>query len=101
MSQGITTLGLMKCRASPQGEVIGSLYRVTSFTLDDPGIDLSTTTLQRVVWRDGLQQLTLTHSKLPDAGMCGCKAMVQQEPTCVAVVLPWCDVRFLMWMLPA
>lgn len=70
----MTTFGLINCRASAQADVFGHLFRLKSLIFDDPGTNLSITAVDRVVWCSSLQQLTLTHTSLPDAGMLDCIA---------------------------
>ncbi|KAL3153348.1 hypothetical protein ABBQ38_011688 [Trebouxia sp. C0009 RCD-2024] len=53
--------------ASAQADVFGHLFRLKSLIFDDPGTNLSITAVDRVVWCSSLQQLTLTHTSLPDA----------------------------------
>lgn len=67
-------VGLIKCRASSQADVFVYLYCLTSLIFDDPGTNLSTMALEKVVWCNALQHLTLTHTSFPDAGMLGCIA---------------------------
>ncbi|KAL3153350.1 hypothetical protein ABBQ38_011690 [Trebouxia sp. C0009 RCD-2024] len=52
------------------------MFALKGFTLDDPLGNLSTTMFQSLIWLHRLQQLTVTHSVVTEAGLAGVSRLV-------------------------
>lgn len=63
---------LIKCREGNAAGIYYSMFALKGFTLDDPLGNLSTTMFQSLIWLHRLQQLTVTHSVVTEAGTLCC-----------------------------
>ena len=60
---------LIASRGSTSGYISCDMYYLNGFTLDGPQTQLSTGVFLSLMWLCKLEQLTVTHSMLPEAGM--------------------------------
>ena len=75
---------MITCRAGAAADTFELLYHLKGFNLDVPKNKLSVATANNILWLMDLEQLTLTHTSLPEAGMLGCSAATRD--TCLAAI---------------